>query len=103
MAAKTLTGNPIVITSSDTFATVPAPEARIKLVGFYWDCGAAGADGNNVVVAHADGTPIWSATLRTGDVGERSLELGKCIEAKGLAITPPDVGTLYVYLADSYA
>lgn len=103
MAAKTLSTNPLVITSADTWATVPLSEAKVKITGFYWDPGTAGADGDDVVVAHANGDRIWSATLRTGDLGERSFSASAMIEAKGLAITPPDHGTLYIYLADSYA
>jgi hypothetical protein len=103
MAAKTLTGNPIVVGSGDTFATVTAAEARVRISGFYWATGNAGADADTVVVAHADGSVIWAPVLDATDVGDRSLELGRLLEAKGLAITPPTHGTLYVYLADSYA
>lgn len=94
--------NPIVVTSADTFTAVAATVA-VRIIGFYWDGGASGANGDTVLVTDGDDKKIWSATLKTGELGERSLELGRVIQTKGLKITAPTHGTLYVYLADSYA
>lgn len=103
MAAKTLTGNPIVISSADTFATVPASEAKVKIQALYWATGASAATADTVVVAHASGDVIWAPVLLTDYLYDRQMEFPFCIEAKGLAITPPTHGILYVYLADGYA
>lgn len=100
MPAKTLSANPIVVTSADTFTTTTD---KVRITGIYWDPGTSAANDDVVAVAHADGTLIWSATLDTTDLGERSLHLAGFIQANGLAITPPTHGTLYVYHADSYA
>lgn len=102
MAAKTFSnGNPIVVTSADTFATVPLSEAKVKITGIYWETGSAAAAADTTKVTHADGTLIWESTLIASQLGDRSLT-SVHIEAKGLAIVAPTHGTLFVYLMDSY-
>jgi hypothetical protein len=102
MAAKTLTGNPIVVIGggTDTFTTT---QDRVKIHGFYWETGANAAVADTVKITHGDGTSIiWESTLIVGNLGDHSLMFNKALQANGLVITPPTHGTLFVYLADSY-
>jgi len=103
MATKALSANPVVVTSADTFTTTTD---KVRLRGFFWDC-SSGAAADTVVVQDnpGDGTNsnLWSATQLATVVPSFSIIYpGGGLQARGLKITPPTHGTLYVYLVDEH-
>lgn len=100
MGAVTLSSNPIVVTSGDTFT---ATTDKVRIRAFYWETGGAAAAADTVKVTDGADKLLWESTLRADDLGDKHLVLpSKGLHANGLKVaTPPTHGTLFIYLVDS--